>query len=294
MNINLGDIFAIMTAFCWSSAVILFDVSSKRLDSFQMNVLKNFIGVFGFIVTIVILKIPFPEFSSSEISILLLSGVVGVAIADLFFLAALRKLGSGLVAVVSTIYSPSVFIIAYIMFRETITFQSYLGALLVVLGIIVSTYKTPQISNNRNLYLGILFGVIAQVLTAYSVLLVKPIMVDNPILIIALYRFSIGLFVTMGILVLRNGFSGLFLTLKIGLRKKTVILGAFLGTYLSVILWLAGFKYTLAGRAAIYNQLSTVFIVIMAALFLKESMSFKKWVGVTLSVLGAVLVFISN
>ena len=32
--------------------------------------------------------------------------------------------------------------------------------------------------------------------------------------------------------------------------------------FLSVIFWLAGYKYTLAGRAAIYNQLSTILIIL--------------------------------
>ena len=44
-NLNLGDIYAILTAICWSSAVILFDLSSRRLSSLQVNILKNIIGV---------------------------------------------------------------------------------------------------------------------------------------------------------------------------------------------------------------------------------------------------------
>ena len=63
-----------------------------------------------------------------------------------------------------------------------------------------------------------------------------------------------------------------------------------LGTFLSVIFWLLGYKYTLAGRAAIYNQLSTIFIIIMAAIFLKEAMTRRKWLAVTCALFGAVLV----
>ena len=294
MNINMGDIYAIMTAFCWSTAVILFDISSKKLDSYQLNVIKNLIGVCGFIISIIFLDIPFPNFTSSEIWILMISGVVGVAIADLFFLTALKKLGSSLLAVVSTIYSPSIFVIAYIMFHETITLQSYIGAILVISGIVVTTYKAPKALAKNKLYLGILFGVLAQFLTAYSVLLVRPIMENNPILIIAFYRFSIGLCVTIGILAFRKGFLSVISTIQTGIRTKSIVIGAFLGTYLSVIFWLAGFKYTLAGRAAIYNQLSTVFIVIMAVVFLKEDISTKKFIGLLLSVSGAVIVFLSK
>ena len=290
----MGDIYAIITALCWSSAVILFDVSSKKMDSFQLNVLKNFVGVFGFILTIIVLSIPIPIFSQHEIIILFFSGVIGIAIADLLFLDSLRRIGSGLSAVVATIYSPSIFIIAYLLFGEIVRLQTYIGGVLVITGIVIATYKLPQIVKNNNLYIGIIFGVFAQIFTAYSVLLVVPIMENNPIIYIALIRFSIGLIVTVAVLVYRSGIHGLFYTLKEGLGNTTILIAAILGTYLSVIFWLAGFKYTLAGRAAIYNQLSTILIIIMAVLFLKETMNVKKWIGITLSIFGAILVSMSQ
>ena len=57
-----------------------------------------------------------------------------------------------------------------------------------------------------------------------------------------------------------------------------------------MILWLAGYKFTLAGRAAIYNQLSTVLISIMAVYFLKDTLTIKKKFGILLSFVGAVIV----
>ena len=290
----MGDIYAIIAALCWSSAVILFDVSSKKMDSFQLNVLKNFVGVFGFILTIIVLSIPIPIFSQHEIIILFFSGIIGIAIADLLFLDSLRRIGSGLSAVVATIYSPSIFIIAYLLFGEIVRLQTYIGGALVIAGIVIATYKLPQIVKNNDLYIGIIFGVFAQIFTAYSVLLVVPIMENNPIIYIALIRFSIGLIVTAAVLVYRSGIHGLFYTLKEGLGNTTILIAAILGTYLSVIFWLAGFKYTLAGRAAIYNQLSTILIIIMAVLFLKETMNVKKWIGITLSIIGAILVSMSQ
>ena len=290
MNLNLGDTYAILTAFCWSSAVILFDVSSRKLSSLQMNVIKNFIGVIGFIGTIIILNIPIPKLVTSDLIILIVSGFLGVAIADLFFLSSLTRLGSGLAAIVSTIYSPAIFLFSFLMFNETISIQAYFGAILVIGGIFISTFKVPTKKDKNTIIMGVLFGLIAQVLTAYSVLLVKPIMENNSIIVIALIRFSIGLIITAGFLIFKTNISELISTLKNGLTNVTIVSGSILGTFLSVIFWLAGFKYTLAGRAAIYNQLSTVLIMILAVIFLKESMSYKKWIGILLSVSGALLV----
>ena len=290
----MGDLYAVITAVCWSSAVILFDISTKNFTAIQLNVLKNFIGVFGFILTIILFSIPSPNFSQQDIFTLALSGFLGILIADGLFLESLRKLGSGISAVVSTIYTPTVFIIAYILFNETINLHSYIGGVLVLGGITISVFQPPKTIKKRDLYIGILFGIMANILTAYSVLIIKPIMKNNSVIYIALYRFSIGLIFGILINILKSGIKQVIQKFKQGLTNQYVILGAFLGTYLSVIFWLAGYKYTLAGRAAIYNQLSTVFIIILARVFLKEPMTSNKIVGVSLAIFGAMIVSVSK
>ena len=290
----MGDLYAVITAVCWSSAVILFDISTKNFTAIQLNVLKNFIGVFGFILTIILFSIPSPNFSQQDIFTLALSGFLGILIADGLFLESLRRLGSGISAVVSTIYTPTVFIIAFILFSETINLYSYIGGVLVLGGITISVFQPPRTIKKRDLYIGILFGIMANILTAYSVLIIKPIMKNNPVVYVALYRFSVGLFFGIIVNLIKSRTKTIIQKFKQGLTNQYVILGAFLGTYLSVIFWLAGYKYTLAGRAAIYNQLSTVFIIILARIFLKEPMTSKKVIGVSLAIFGAIIVSLSK
>jgi len=290
----MGDLYAVITAVCWSSAVILFDISTKNFTAIQLNVLKNFIGVFGFILTIVLFSIPSPNFSKQDIFTLAISGFLGILIADGLFLESLRRVGSGISAVVSTVYTPTVFIIAYILFNETIKPQSYIGGALVLVGITISVFQYPNTIKKKDLYIGILFGLMANILTAYSVLIIKPIMKDNSVIYVALYRFSVGLFLGILINLVKSGSQTVIQKFKQGLTNQYVIFGSLLGTYLSVIFWLAGYKYTLAGRAAIYNQLSTVFIIILARIFLKEPMTSKKVVGVSLAIFGAMIVSVSK
>ena len=115
-------------------------------------------------------------------------------------------------------------------------------------------------------------------------------MQDSSIVYIALYRFGIGLLATILVCIIKYGYLPTYNNFKKGLSNYTVVFGSILGTYLSVIFWLAGYKYTLASRAAIYNQLSTIFIILMARIFLKEELSIKKMIGVGLSIIGALIV----
>lgn len=289
-NLNLGDIYAILTALCWSFGVICFDISGRVLNSLQISFLKNIVGVLGFIIFLFIQSNSFPLFSHHEYFILVVSGVIGVAIGDLLFLASLRRIGSGLSAIISTSYSVSIFILAYIMYQEIISIFAYLGGLLVIFGVVIGTMEKPENKTPQNIYFGVLFGVLAHLSTAYSILLLRPIMEIYPVVPIALVRFSTGIILSAIGIIYLQGIKNISETVIKGFANRYLIIGSFFGTFLSVIFWLAGYKYTLAGRAAIYNQLSTIFIIILASIFLKEIMTKKKWLAVTLALIGALIV----
>jgi drug/metabolite transporter (DMT)-like permease len=64
---------------------------------------------------------------------------------------------------------------------------------------------------------------------------------------------------------------------------------AVLGTYLSILLWLGGMKYTQASVASALNQLSLVFIFLLAVIFLGEKPAPLKILAVALAAGGAVM-----
>ena len=166
------------------------------------------------------------------------------------------------------------------------------GGTFVIIGVVIGTIDKSLDDSPKQIILGVLYGLIANLCTAYSVLLLRPIMEIHPVVPIALIRFSTGIIVSaVGILFLKGQIVLKDTVLK-GFTNYNLLAGAFFGTFLSVIFWLAGFKYTLAGRAAIYNQLSTIFIIILASIFLNEIMTKRKWIAVTLALIGSFIVSI--
>ena len=144
LNLNSGDIYALLAALCWSSGIILFELSGKLLDSLQINFLKNFIGFIGFFIVVIITDNLFILYTTQEFWLLVISAILGVAVGDLFLLASLKQLGSGLYAVAGTSYTLFVFLFAFLMFQELIAMQVYLGGVLVILGIIVRSMTMPK------------------------------------------------------------------------------------------------------------------------------------------------------
>jgi len=66
--------------------------------------------------------------------------------------------------------------------------------------------------------------------------------------------------------------------------------GSVVGGYLAMMLWLGGMKYTQASVAAALNQTTNVFIFILAAWVLKESITGQRVLGIVLGVGGALMV----
>ena len=63
----------------------MFQVSGRILGSMHINVVKNTIGVVGFILFLIIQGNRFPVFTFDEMRILTISAVLVVAIGDYFY-----------------------------------------------------------------------------------------------------------------------------------------------------------------------------------------------------------------
>ena len=72
----------------------------------------------------------------------------------------------------------------------------------------------------------------------------------------------------------------------------TVITASFLASYLSLILWLAGYKLIDASVASILNQTNAAFILLFAWLILGEHMGRRKLIGVSLTIVGVLIMFL--
>ena len=206
-SLNLGDIYAILTAICWSCGVICFDIAGRVLNSLQISLLKNIVGVLGFIGFLLLQGDPFPLFAQHDYFVLVVSGLIGVALGDLLFLASLRRIGSSLSAIISTSYSVSIFILAYIMYQEVISVFAYFGGVMVISGVIVGTMESPENRTPRDIYIGAFYGFLAHFFTAYSVLLLRPVMESHPVVPIALVRFSTGIIFSAAAIIYLNGYS---------------------------------------------------------------------------------------
>ena len=70
----------------------------------------------------------------------------------------------------------------------------------------------------------------------------------------------------------------------------TIIFASLMGSYVSMILWLAGYKLTQASIASVLNETASAFIVLFAWFFLNEPLNPRKLIGVCLAFAGVSII----
>lgn len=295
MTNYLGDLYAILTAFSWSFGVIFMIKSSPFIKIIPLKTFHNFIAAALFFFSILIFDEPLTlDLTIFEWAKVIVSAILGITIADTLFIFAMTRIGASLQAIVDSLYMPFVMFLAYTFFGENLHLQVLIGAGLVISAVVMIHLreKHPHLSK-RDLTIGIITAIAAQFSMAICIVMLKDILHKNSILTLTAYRFLIGSIVLTLIYLRRYPNKELFQGFKWGPHWKVTFPGAFFGPYLATLLWFAGFKYTLAGRAAVYNQLSTVIIVVLAVIFLKEKMSHSRLLALVMAMMGSLLVFTS-
>jgi len=289
---HAGEILSVLAAVVWSVSVVLFRVSGKRMTPFALNLFKNIVGGLLLLATLAVLNIPLLRPAPlGDYVMLLLAGFVGITIADTLFFKGLNLIGAGPSQVVGCAYPSSVILLSFVFLGERLTLGDIAGTFLILGGIFMSTKHEPPPGTTRSdVRRGVLIGVASMVLMAVGVILTKPVLDRSPVLWATTIRLFGGVLTMALITLISPRRRAAWRSLVPSAAWKVTLPAAVLGTYLAMIIWLAGMKFTQASTASILNQTSAIFVLPVAALVLGESITRLKMLAVALGVAGVVLV----
>lgn len=285
---GLGEFLSLASALAWALGVILYKRLGERLPPLALNLRKNLLVLVALVPLIAIWSgFEPPALSTREIAICLLSGLIGIGIADTLYFRALNRVGAGRMGVVGNCYSPFVILLAFLFLDERLSMAQLAGFALVTAGVLViHEPQGDQSVSPRDLAVGLATGVVAVLLMAVAIVMVKRILEHADLLWVSAIRMAGGVAGMLVIaLVLRQGLG----TRGAPLDRRgwtMLVVAALVGQLLSMLLWLGGYKYTTASVAAILNETASIWIVLFAWLLLREPMSRRKVIGITLTISG--------
>ncbi len=190
----IGILCATGAALFWASAVIMFKKSGETFSPMALNLFKGVVTLVLLVPTLWIAGVPlFPARPVHDWILFCISGVLGITLADTFFFMALRRLGASLWAVVDCLYLPFIILISALVLDESIGIKGILGALLVIFAIGADSYSGSSVAISRHHFkTGLFFGVMAVVLIAGSVVMVKPLLDQTHVLWASFVRLLAG------------------------------------------------------------------------------------------------------
>jgi len=291
---SIGDLSAIGAAACWSVSVILMRVSGLQIPPLPLTFFKNCVALLCLAALMLLLGEDWmPELARGEYLKLVISALLGISFADTMIAAALNRLGASLNALADCVYTPAMACVGFLMFQEVPSVWEILGGSLVVSGVFVGAALTAEVKTPRDLWMGFVLAAGAHIIMAVGILMVRDIFRETSLVWVTGFRFLVASLGLLGWAAVRYPksmrvelFGGFF-------RPdtwRTMIPMALFGPFAATLFWVAGFKHLEVGRAAIFNQLSTVFIILMAYVFLEERFTKRKALGSVLALGGAVLV----
>jgi len=290
---HLGEILALASAVVWAVAVILFRTSGKDVHPIGLNLFKNLFALLLLLAVMPVLHKPlFPDATLTQTGLLLLSGFLGIAVSDTLFFMSLNILGASLAAIVDCFYSPFVIILSYAFLSERLNGWQLSGVLLIITAVLTIARKSrgeDERISRKDLIRGIILGVLAMLFVAVGIVLVKPMLAGVGIFWATGVRLVGGTLGVLAFLLLHPKRREVLRPLFDLSNWKAMVPASFLGSFLSLLFWMGGMKFAFASVAAILNQMNTIFIFILATIFLKEKATPWKIVAVVLAFIGAFL-----
>ena len=308
MHIGPGEAFSLLSAAAWAVGVILYRKLVDGLPALTLNFIKNAL------VLLMLLPLPWllhgsqlPTLGTRDLLTTLGSGFLGIAAADTIYFVALARLGAGRMGVIGNAYSPLVIALSVLFLGERLGLWQILGFLLVMAGVAVVAYRpspapmvvgepvpppepapAPTSPRLQSHAAAVALGVTAISLMAVAIVMIKPVLETQPLGWVTLLRL-VGALAGLVVIAALRGQWRLLSPRGRRIDWKLMATAAFVGQCLSMVLWLAGYKYAPASIAAILNETSSVFIVLLAWWWLREPLGRAGAIGVSLTLSGVAL-----
>lgn len=292
---GIGEALALGSAAAWAVGMILARQLGATLPPLALNLLKNALVLLA-LAPLALLGAagPWPALPAGELAIVLASGVLGITVADTLYFRALNELGAGRMGVIGNLYSPLVLLMGFLFLDESLGAAQWLGFFLVGLGVLlVGRPPREWRTHPRHALRGVLTGMLAIALMAVAIVMVKRTLETQPLLWITLLRLA-GAVAGLALLAALPAMRASFKFDAQAVPWPRLLVAALFGQGLSMVMWLGGYKYTSASVAAILNESASVFLVVLAALWLREPLGRRAYAGVMLTFTGIVCMLLGR
>jgi len=297
----LGEIAALLTAACWTVTALAFESAGKRVGALSLNLIRLLIGlVFLGIYNAIINDGFIPLATGYQWFWLVLSGLVGFVLGDLFLFRAFILIGARISMLIMSLVPPITALIGWITLGEVLSGIEFLGMGITVAGISMVMLSRQNKGNKFSLkkgkmgpvVLGSLLALGGAIGQAAGLVLSKKGMQDMDAFAATQIRIMAGVVGFLVVITLFKRWKQVHAAVKDLKAMKFMTIGSFTGPFLGVSFSLLAVQHTDTGVAATLMALTPVLIIPPAILLHKEKIHLMEIIGALISVGGVALFFL--
>jgi drug/metabolite transporter (DMT)-like permease len=307
MTPNIGEIAALMTAICFSASSIFFTIAGRKFGPMVTNRLRLIVAILLLGITHwIVFGTPIPLNAGPEHWMWLsFSGIIGLAIGDLFLFQAYIIVGPRLGLLFLSLSPVLTTLLAWIFLGETLNAANILGICLTLAGLtwVVlesnpngnSTEQNSTNINQKKYTKGILAGLIAAAGQSFGMVLAKVGLSGNfPPLSANVIRMTAAFLALWLVTIFQGQVRSTIQKAKNDRSGFPYILGgAFFGPLIGVSLSLFAIQNTNIGIASTIIALPPIFLLPIGHYIFKEQITWRAVAGTILAVTGVGLLFLS-
>lgn len=294
---HLGVLAALATAVCWTVTAVAFESAGKKVGSLCVNLIRLIIAfillsVFNFFTRGMLLPI---DASGYTWIWLLLSGLIGFVLGDLFLFQAYVEIGSRISQLIMSIVPPITAITGYILMREKITLLGFVGMVTTIAGIALviltkgSDDKKVAFSHPIKgliyAFLGALGQAFGLVFSKFGMGFYNPFAATQIRIIAAIVGFCI-------VVTVKKHWKSVYTALKDKKAMKNITIGSFFGPFIGVSLSLLAVQHAPTAIVSTITSITPILIIPASIFVFKENIVPKEIFGSFIALIGVALLFL--
>lgn len=289
----VGLFYCLAAASCWSVAIVWFRGPIRDHGAPMINLAKNVQGALLLTLTLVAIGqgAALMGATSREIMLSASSGLIGMAIGDTALFAAVDRIGAHRTLLFQTTVPIFAATQAFLFQGERLDPSQLLGAIVILVGVLVVVASHVDDGRHRGSILGMggFFALLAALGQSTGIVIAKEALGTLGVLPVAVLRLS---FAAAGLLllVLLRSEKGDLRRLFLSSREFGRVAGpAVLGTYLAILLMLAGLARAPVSLSAVLLSLTPVIVLFVEARADRRRVTPQAFVGTLVAVGGVAI-----
>ncbi len=297
IELYYGEIAGLLTAAFWTVSALAFERATIRVGTISVNLIRLLLGfVFLSIMAYFNRGMIFPFDADFHAWFwLLISGLVGFVLGDLFLFASYPIITSRISMLVMTLAPPMAAVLGWLVLNENMSLLSILGMVFVVSGIALTIWSRPNGEKKMKLSFpikGLFYAFLGTVGQAGGLVLSKLGMRDYNPFAATQIRVIAGIIGFLVLIAVLNRWKNLGNAVRNKKAMTAISIGSFFGPFLGVSFSLIAIQHTSTGIAATLMSIVPILIILPAIFIYKQKVSTKEIIGALISVGGVVLFFI--